>query len=84
MKTQLTATKSTVKDIETRLSTLSDELEETRKRCRDHKETIGRLKANDLERIEEKKRSNLITNGIPEGKNEPVTTVKQMLTDIGV
>ena len=28
---------------------------------------------------EEEKRSNLITDGIPEVKDEPVTTVKQML-----
>ena len=83
--TRLTTTESTVKDMERRLSTLSDELEETRKQCKGQDEMISKLNASEKERYEEKKRSNLIIDGIPESRDEHViSTVKQMLADIGV
>ena len=82
---RLTTTEATVNDMEKRLTTLSDELEETRKKCHDNETTIDRLTTSDRERMEEKKRSNLVIDGIPEDRDEPViATVTRMLVDIGV
>ena len=85
MTARLTTTEATVNGMEKRLTTLSDELEETRKKCHDHETTINRLTTSNRERMEEKKRSNLVIDGIPEDRDEPViATVTRMLVDIGV
>ena len=85
VKSRLTATEATVKEMEDRLTTLTNDLEETMNQCKAHEETIEKLKASDKERSDEKKRSNLIIDGIPEEQGGPVIdAVKQMLVDIGV
>ena len=55
MTTKLNVTEATVSDMEERLTMLSDELEMTRKQCKEQKEAIDKLKASDKEREEEKK-----------------------------
>ena len=58
--TRLTAAETTVTELEDQMSTLTDELEETRKQCKAQKQIIENLQASDREMKEEKKRSNII------------------------
>ena len=57
--TKLTKTEATVTELEDRVSTLTDELEQVRKTGETQQESLNRLEANEKERIEEKKKANI-------------------------
>ena len=82
---RVTATETTVKKLEDQVSTLSDDIDEMRKISKKQQETIKKLEINEKERVEEKKRSNLLIDGIPEPTNGTlIDTVTEMLSAIDV
>ena len=85
IKSRLTVAEATVKDLEEKVTTLSDDLENTRKASDDQQKTLKKLETNEFERQAEVKRANIPIDGIPEETNGPLaSTIKQLLVDIGV
>ena len=83
--TKLTQAEATVTDLEDRMTTMSDELDETIKQCKLQQIQIDELRMNERARTEEVKKANIIIDGISEEtETSLLATVTQMLTDIGV
>ena len=84
-KSRLTVAEATVKELEDQVMTLTDEITEIRKVSTEQSETLKKLENSDNERQAEKRRANILIDGIPEETNGPLTnTVKSMLVDIGI
>ena len=78
--TQLLTAEATVKSLEYQVSALSDDLKEARNKNKKQK-----LETSAWERIEEKKKSSIIIDGIPENiTGTLIYTVNQLLSDISI
>ena len=82
---RLVKSEATVKELEDQVTTLSDDLETVRQLSEKQQDTLNKLEKSEKERVEGKKRANVIIEGIPEGDDSPpIEHVKQLLSDIGV
>ena len=82
---RLVKTEATVKELEEQVTFLSDDLETARELTKRQQDSLTKLEKSERDRIEERKRANIIVDGIPEGDDKPpIDSVKELLSDIGV